>query len=65
MLVALEPIRSAVGIRRINVATHGTGSDKKGIEELAGQTARLLNAPHESSVYLNKSRLMHFPRLEI
>ena len=54
MLVALEPIRSAVGIRRINVATYQavSGSGKKGIEELAGQTARLLNAqPIESSVY--------------
>ena len=54
MLVALEPIRSAVGIRRINVATYQavSGSGKKGIEELAGQTARLLNAqPIESGVY--------------
>ena len=54
MLVALQPIRSAVGIRRINVATYQavSGSGKKGIEELAGQTARILNAqPIESTVY--------------
>tara|TARA_B100000674_G_C37515737_1_gene766977 strand:- start:83 stop:694 length:612 start_codon:yes stop_codon:yes gene_type:complete len=54
MLVALQPIRSAVGIRRINVATYQavSGSGKKGIEELASQTARLLNVqPIESDVY--------------
>ena len=54
MLVALQPIRLAVGIRRINVATYQavSGSGKKGIEELASQTARLLNVqPIESEVY--------------
>jgi aspartate-semialdehyde dehydrogenase len=45
MLVALQPIRAAVGIERINVATYQavSGTGKKAIEELAGQTARLLN----------------------
>jgi len=45
MLVALKPIYDAVGITRINVATYQAvaGTGKKGIEELAGQTARLLN----------------------
>ena len=44
MLVALKPIR-AVGIERINVATYQavSGTGKAAIEELAGQTARLLN----------------------
>jgi len=45
MLVALKPIYDAVGIERINVATYQavSGSGKKAIEELAGQTAALLN----------------------
>jgi len=45
MLVALKPIYDAVGIERINVATYQavSGSGKEAIEELAGQTASLLN----------------------
>jgi aspartate-semialdehyde dehydrogenase len=45
MLVALKPIYDAVGIERINVATYQavSGGGKEAIEELAGQTARLLN----------------------
>ncbi len=45
MLVALSPIRDAVGIRRINVSTYQavSGAGKKAVEELASQTARLLN----------------------
>ena len=45
MVVALKPIYDAVGIERINVATYQSvsGSGKKGVEELALQSARLLN----------------------
>ena len=45
MLVALKPIYDAVGIERINVATYQavSGTGKEAIEELAAQTARLLN----------------------
>ncbi|MDB2416717.1 aspartate-semialdehyde dehydrogenase [Pseudomonadales bacterium] len=45
MLVALKPIYDAVGITRINVATYQavSGAGTSGIEELAGQTAKLLN----------------------
>ncbi|MFT6955487.1 MAG: aspartate-semialdehyde dehydrogenase [Halieaceae bacterium] len=45
MLVALKPIYDAVGIERINVATYQavSGTGKKAVEELAGQTASLLN----------------------
>jgi aspartate-semialdehyde dehydrogenase len=45
MLMALKPIYDAVGIERINVATYQavSGTGKEAIEELAGQTARLLN----------------------
>ncbi len=45
MLVALKPIYDAVGISRINVATYQavSGAGKEAVEELAGQTAQLLN----------------------
>ncbi|EIU7003531.1 aspartate-semialdehyde dehydrogenase [Vibrio parahaemolyticus] len=45
MLVALKPIHDAVGIERINVSTYQSvsGAGKAGIDELAGQTAKLLN----------------------
>lgn len=54
MLVALKPIHDAYGIERINVATYQSvsGTGKKGVDELAGQTARLLNGlPAENKVY--------------
>jgi aspartate-semialdehyde dehydrogenase len=45
MLVALKPIRDAVGIERINVATYQSvsGAGKEAVEELVAQTAALLN----------------------
>ena len=45
MLVALKPIYDAVGIERINVATYQavSGAGKAAMEELASQTAGLLN----------------------
>lgn len=46
MLVALKPIYDKVGIKKINIATYQavSGSGKKAINELANQTAQLLNA---------------------
>ncbi|QPG06682.1 aspartate-semialdehyde dehydrogenase [Salinimonas marina] len=46
MLVALKPIHDEVGIERINVATYQSvsGAGKSAMEELAKQTASLLNA---------------------
>ncbi|MCW8092583.1 aspartate-semialdehyde dehydrogenase [Alteromonas sp. ASW11-130] len=46
MLVALQPIHEAVGIERINVSTYQSvsGAGKSAMEELAKQTADLLNA---------------------
>jgi len=46
MLVALKPIYDAVGIERINVSTYQavSGTGKAAIEELAVQTATILNA---------------------
>jgi len=45
MLVALKPIHDVAKITRINVATYQavSGAGKPAIEELAGQTAKLLN----------------------
>lgn len=45
MLVALAPIHRAAGIERINVATYQSvsGAGRSGIEELARQTANVLN----------------------
>ncbi len=45
MVVALKPIYDAVGITRVNVCTYQavSASGKEGIEELAMQTANLLN----------------------
>ncbi|MEM0952499.1 MAG: aspartate-semialdehyde dehydrogenase [Pseudomonadota bacterium] len=54
MLVALKPLYDAAGISRINVCTYQavSGTGKAAIEELAGQTARLLNGrPAEAEVY--------------
>ena len=45
MLLALKPIHDAVGIKRINISTYQSvsGSGKEAAEELASQTAALLN----------------------
>ena len=45
MVVALKPIYDAVGIKRINVATYQSvsGAGRSAVEELARQTATLLN----------------------
>ncbi len=46
LMVALKPIQDAVGIEHINIATYQavSGSGQKAVEELAQQTAQLLNA---------------------
>ncbi len=54
MLVALKPLHDEAGIERINVCTYQavSGTGKPAIEELAGQTAKLLNGlPAEHEVY--------------
>lgn len=45
MLMALKPIHDAVGVKRVNVSTYQSvsGSGKDAAEELASQTAALLN----------------------
>lgn len=67
MLVALKPIYDAVGIRRINVATYQavSGTGKEAVEELAGQTARLLNGqPAEPDVYPKQIAFNALPHID-
>ena len=66
MLVALKPIQDAVGISRINVATYQavSGAGKRGVEELAGQTARLLNAqPFEMEAFPRQIAFNALPQI--
>ncbi|MDG2459660.1 MAG: aspartate-semialdehyde dehydrogenase [Luminiphilus sp.] len=67
MLVALKPIYDAVGIQRINVATYQavSGTGKNAIEELAGQTARLLNGKAaEPEVYPRQIAFNVIPHID-
>jgi len=68
MLVALKPIYDAVGIERINVATYQavSGTGKNAIEELAGQTAALLNVkPIEPKVYPKQIAFNVLPQIDV
>ncbi|MEM8560806.1 MAG: aspartate-semialdehyde dehydrogenase [Pseudomonadota bacterium] len=67
MLVALKPLYDAAGIERINVATYQavSGSGKEAIEELAGQTARLLNGLEiENEVYPRQIAFNAIPHID-
>jgi len=67
MLVALKPLHDAARIERINVATYQavSGTGKSAIEELAGQTARLLNGqPAETSVYPKQIAFNALPHID-
>ncbi|MCP4698525.1 MAG: aspartate-semialdehyde dehydrogenase [Gammaproteobacteria bacterium] len=68
MLVALKPIYDAAGIERINVATYQavSGTGKEAIEELAGQTAALLNGkPAEPKVYPKQIAFNTLPHIDV
>jgi aspartate-semialdehyde dehydrogenase len=68
MLVALKPIKDAVGIERINVATYQavSGTGKEAIEELATQTAQLLNAkPVVARVYPKQIAFNVLPHIDV
>ncbi len=68
MLVALKPIHDAVGIERINVCTYQavSGTGKEAIEELAGQTAKLLNAkPIDCEVYPKQIAFNVLPQIDV
>ena len=67
MVVALKPIHDAVGIERVNVCTYQavSGTGKQAIEELAGQTANLLNArPIEPRVYPKQIAFNALPHID-
>ena len=68
MLVALKPIHDAVGIERINVCTYQavSGTGKPAMEELASQTANLLNAKKvESDVYPKQIAFNALPQIDV
>lgn len=68
MLVALKPIYDAVGITRINVCTYQavSGTGKEAIEELAGQTAALLNGkPVKTEVYPKQIAFNVLPHIDV
>lgn len=67
MVVALKPIDDAVGIERINVATYQavSGTGKEAIEELAMQTANLLNTkPIVPAVYPKQIAFNCLPHID-
>jgi aspartate-semialdehyde dehydrogenase len=68
MLVALKPIYDTVGITRINVCTYQavSGTGKEAIEELASQTAALLNGKSvECKVYPKQIAFNVIPQIDV
>ena len=68
MLVALKPIKDAAGIERINGCTYQavSGTGKEAIEELAGQTAKLLNGNEaEADVYPKQIAFNVLPHIDV
>jgi aspartate-semialdehyde dehydrogenase len=67
MVVALKPIYDAVGIERINVATYQSvsGAGRLAVEELADQTAQLLNGrPIEPKVFARQIAFNCVPQID-
>jgi aspartate-semialdehyde dehydrogenase len=68
MVVALKPIYDRVGIRRINVTTYQSvsGAGRKAIEELARQTADLLNGqPAVPKVFPQQIAFNVLPQIDV
>ena len=68
MLVALKPIQDAAGIERINVCTYQavSGTGKEAIEELAAQTAQLLNGKDAvADVYPKQIAFNVLPHIDV
>ncbi|MGD8629829.1 MAG: aspartate-semialdehyde dehydrogenase [Gammaproteobacteria bacterium] len=68
MLVALKPLHDAAGIQRINVCTYQavSGTGKEAIEELASQTAELLNGrPVKPVVYPRQIAFNVLPHIDV
>jgi aspartate-semialdehyde dehydrogenase len=67
MVVALKPIYDAVGIERINVATYQSvsGAGKEAVDELAEQTALLLNGrPVEPKIIAKQIAFNCVPQID-
>jgi len=67
MLVALKPLHDAFEITRVNVCTYQavSGTGKDAIEELAGQTSKLLNGlSAEASVYPKQIAFNVLPHID-
>ena len=68
MLVAMKPIYDAVGITRVNVCTYQavSGTGKPAMDELAKQTAALLNGRTvESAVYPKQISFNVLPQIDV
>ncbi|NNM79899.1 MAG: aspartate-semialdehyde dehydrogenase [Gallionella sp.] len=68
MLVALKPIKDAVGIARINVATYQavSGTGKEAIDELSAQTRALFNSqPPVVDVYPKQIAFNVLPQIDV
>ena len=68
MLVALKPIQDAAGLERINVCTYQavSGTGKEAIEELAAQTAQLLNGKEAvARVYPKQIAFNVLPHIDV
>lgn len=67
MVVALKPLYDAAGIERINVCTYQavSGTGKEAIEELAAQTASLMNGkPVQPRVYPRRIAFNVLPHID-
>jgi aspartate-semialdehyde dehydrogenase len=68
MLVALKPIKDAVGLSRINVATYQavSGTGKEAIDELATQTRALFNSQETvAEVYPKRIAFNVLPQIDV
>ena len=68
MMVALKPIKDAVGIARINVATYQavSGTGKEAIDELAAQTRALFNQQDAvAEVYPKRIAFNVLPQIDV
>jgi aspartate-semialdehyde dehydrogenase len=68
MLVVLKPLHDEAGIERINVCTYQavSGTGKEAIEELAAQTAELLNGRKaRASVYPKQIAFNVLPQIDV
>jgi len=68
MLVALKPLHDQFGVDRINVATYQSvsGAGASGVDELAKQTAQLLNGkPVEAEAFARQIAFNCIPQIDV